>query len=211
VADGDLLVKVTALRNGGLTSRGVALYRVECTVDDPRVHAVDQTLLPGPGEIQDPIDESEGTGGGGGELLIVTLPNTLSIFRVAPSGSATATLNFRNNGTFDGLDDPFAVPFSGSWLYNHPVEPSIAGLFEIRITVTGRTPGDAAFSAGTEATWQTLDVDRSWALTIDYPAVDATDTKAIYFTLEIREISTGIVQDTCLVDMNALIRDGGGG
>lgn len=209
-ADGDLLVKVTALKAGGVTSRGSPLYRVECTVDDPRVHAVDLALLPGPGEVQDPVDESEGTGGGGGELLIVTLPNTLSIFRVGPVGPVTATLNFRNDGTFDGLTDGASLPFTDSWLYNHPVETSIAGLFEIRVTVTGRLPFDAVFSAGVEDTWQSLDVDRGWAYTNDFP-VDGLDTEAIYFTVEIREISTAIIQDTCRVDMNALVRDDSGG
>ena len=54
---GDEMTKVSAISDGGRTNDGAPLAKIELVVDDPRVHAADHALLPGPGDIQDPIDD----------------------------------------------------------------------------------------------------------------------------------------------------------
>ena len=54
---GDEFAKVASLSDGGKTSDGAQLYKVMALIDDARVHAIDNSLLPGPGDVQDPVDD----------------------------------------------------------------------------------------------------------------------------------------------------------
>jgi hypothetical protein len=182
-------------------------------VDDSRVHTVDQALLPGPGEVQDPIDESEGTGGGGGELLLVTLPATISLFGIDIFGTSPqyGSVTFGADGVLSGFQSNFGpVAFPNSWLYNQPVEVESAALFEIRATVLSREPGDTVFDIGVEDTWQSLDIARTWQVVAN-PDVDMVSARHLFFRIEIREVATGIIQATTTVDLGGSISDDGGG
>lgn len=212
-SDGDLLVKVSALEDGGTGEHGAQMYRVKGVVDDPRVHTVDNALLPGPGEIQDPIDPGEDTGGGGGELLIVSLPSTIVNFGIDIFGTGPmyGEVTFSNAGVLTGFETNFGPKsYPNAWLYNQPVEVADAGLFEIRATVLSRGPEDTVFAAGVEDTWQSLDTNRTWRVVAD-PDTDMVPARQIDFRIDIREIATGIIQASSSVTLGGSVSEGGGG
>lgn len=57
----DEIAKVAAVTDGGKTQDGAQIYACTGVVDDDRVHERDNPLLPGPGDIQDPIDDGTTT------------------------------------------------------------------------------------------------------------------------------------------------------
>lgn len=62
LGDMDLLVKITGISDGGTSDaedgeQGSQLFDITAVVDHEGVHMADVHLLPGPGEIQDPIDD----------------------------------------------------------------------------------------------------------------------------------------------------------
>jgi hypothetical protein len=206
VADGDMLVKVTAVEDGGVTEQGAQLYRVSAVVDDVRVHTVDNALLPGPGEVQDPVDPGEDTGGGGGELLIVNLPNLL-LFGVGGTFVTYVTLVLANDGHFYYTSSAFpSTPqyLPNAWIYTAPVELADAALYEGRLRITSAS-GAPVQSGDATDTWLGLDVTRSWTTT------QSMDGEVVTAVLEIREISTGIIQATSNIEISLGTGVGDGG
>lgn len=190
---GSELVKISAIEDAGTTDDGAQLYRITAVVDDPRTHAVDEHLLPSPGETQDPIDTSEGDTGGGTEAVVnVTTQDVQFNFGAEPHARyllrANGTLHIYGGGEF-GMGIDADVP--NQWLTVSPVETSVSGLFEVRATKL-----NGSITVGTFDTWLSLDSDQVW---------EAYPDETVQFVIEIRDKANEVVQDSCMVTLAALI------
>ncbi|MEO8153554.1 MAG: host specificity factor TipJ family phage tail protein [Rhizobacter sp.] len=191
---GDELVKINTIEDGGLTEDGAQLFKIGAGLDDERVHHVDEHLLPGPDEIQDPIDTTEGAPGGG-TTPVVVLSNQIIFYSdsawYALRNDGVAHIFYTGAGSGSGDDD---IP--GEWLFVHPVETDITVLFEVRATAdAGLIVNPAMFD-----TWLGLDATRTWNV--------GTDVLPGQFLVEIRDVDTETIQDSALI---TFIVAGGGG
>jgi hypothetical protein len=222
------LVKVVSIEDGGKTDQGAQLYALHGVIDDERVHTADVALLPGPGVIQDPVgdpDDSDESTGGGGLLLIVNLrdhpaPDVIPGDAGGTGSGALARFHLHNDGTgrlqrvvyesLGGLEENY----TDEWMRFTPIEVSTAALYECRATIIawstdpGIPPSGSGtpltFTDGTAGAWLNLATSRSWgAGAAAYPS----HFVRIIFTLEIREVSTGIVQDTATISLQAVEGD----
>lgn len=192
---GDELIKVTAIRDGGRGEGGEQLYEIEGLVDDPRVHAADNALLPGPGDDQDPIgsiDSGGGEGGGGGEAIVVRLSK-----KEMTMTADSVTYTLRNDGTSSGEYMWYGYSeheFDGEWMLNGAVEPDVAALYEVRLVLkrSNGSPDAPVTSGDAVGSWLSLGTTRSWTLEAPEGYGSWFD---VYYTVQIREASTGIIQD----------------
>jgi len=186
----DMLVRVTSITDGGKSDAeegvpGVQLYDIEGFVDDARVHAVDLHLLPGPGDIQDPIDDGADSGDTNQSLALVHIVDAWRTYGQPTGGGAeNVTLNFFNDGTMnivshvDTLENTETI--NASWLA-YPVEPEQVAQFEILAT-SAYTP-----SAGDPLnTWLQLDASRSWTF-------NGPDRNFIELRVQIRRVGQVVV------------------
>jgi hypothetical protein len=210
------LVKVIAIEDGGKSDGGAQLYRLTGVVDDDRVHEADVHLLPGPGDIQDPVgapnDADDDTGAG-----------TISIVSIAPHQIVHRTIYIADATTgYEIGADGFATANPGGdyfreWMLFGEIEPSVAALYQVRATYTGAVAehltgfGDSlslvqgtahAPTSGTLDTWLGCETSPSWELYL--PAgVDVFVFWDCELFIEIREISTGIVQDSARIMLSS--------
>jgi NlpC/P60 family protein len=192
------LVKVVAITDGGKTDEGAQLYNLTGVIDDDRVHAADVHLLPGPGDIQDPVGLPDDSDEGGGRLLIVQISDQTAV-GVSNSSTARAEYTLHNNGQarieYEGANSGSASDIiPGQWLMAHPVEVANAALFESRATLLA-----GAVLSGDLDTWQNLGTDRVW----DVEGTFSGGSGYALLLIEIREISTGIVQDSARISLTA--------
>lgn len=211
---GDELVKILAIRDGGTDEEGAQLYEIEAVIDDPRVHAADNAWLPGPGDVQDPIDgtgDGDGGGdGGGGSLILVNLTDhTCNADAGVFPGNPKVTFTLRNDGTAAWDDGVVTYELANEWMQFGAVETSVAGLYEVRLTLlhdsgnidnTGN-PGSGSVTGASISAWLTLGTTRAWSLQYFYGAANGS-AWAIY-KVEIRESASGIVQASRRLDMQA--------
>lgn len=210
----DLLVKINEISDGGLTEDGAQKYKIVGGVDDERVHHVDDHLLPGPDEVQDPIDTTEGEPGGG-TFPVANLDTSvvLGINRASGGGeppAVEAKYTLKNNGQAIGSDvsdgSTSVFSFAPNWLLVQPTETSDAALFQVRATYIG---GFGPVADGTFGTWLSLDTDRFWR-------VEAHDTVTpdveLNMRVDIRDVATEIIQATASVrlQVNYIPPDSGG-
>lgn len=189
IAEDELIVKVSSIGSGGKQGNA-QLYEIGGYVDDARIHEVDNALLPSPGEVQDPIDTSEGTPGGGTFFVVYLTgafvphdpPNYVG-FRFGNDGSLISTTN-GGPGTFD---------FDFQWLYQRPVGTEVTSQFEIMAQYYNENLADLD-TVGSDLldVWLNLGTTRNWQ-TIPGDGINA---RSIGLRISIREISTGIVQDS---------------
>lgn len=188
---GDELVKISNRKDGGKSDNGAQYFDIEAVVDDPRVHAADNALLPGPGDIQDPIglpgDSSAGEGGGGTLVLVTLQDHTVVDGQIPIGGGISAGIYLNNDGTFQtfvGQGSVFtAIP--GQWLLV-PVEPSIAAGFEVlahaNIDTSVGFVGSDLFD-----TWLSLGTTRHWTTTVGSYAY-------VTVNLQIRKVGDTVLQ-----------------
>lgn len=213
---GDELMKVSAIKDGGVSAEGAQLYVIEGVVDDPRVHAVDAALLPTLGEVQDAVTAGDSGSTGGGSLLLVSLsPHTIEDGGVATSNTGVAFL-LNNNGTARSTNfhAPFVVDHSGEWMQFGAIEVAQAALYEVRATylggtyagenhyyLTDRLPGMPTLPTAGSAigSWLNLGTSRTWELTlnIDVPPFAVVSNLLI----EIRDVATATVQASAAVTL----------
>lgn len=187
----DELVKISAISDGGKNEEA-QLFNIEAVVDDSRVHAADNALLPGPGVIQDPIDPT------------VVPPETYFaniVNRGEWNGPGESNPirwhSFKNDGTeWIGVGPPVLtsdVQLASQWLIGSPVEPGTAALFDIYVT------SDRALNVSSDATdtWLNLGTTRTFesadSFVFDLPTTRTT------LNVQIRETATGIVQDSATI------------
>lgn len=216
---GDELVKIVAIRDGGTDDDGAQLYALEAVVDDPRVHAADNAFLPGPGEVQDPVDGGGGVdagGGGGGidePLVIALAAHEISSYE---SGyNAYVKFMLRNDGTAGYESSALGVfNYPGEWALASPVEILQASRYEVRLTETYNN-AKGTMSGAAIGSWLTLGSARYWRLF--YAVQNWTDTALVKFKVEIREAASGVVQSTSNLTLSAGstglgdVGEGGGG
>ncbi len=189
------LVRVASIGDGGARD-GVQYWRIDASIDDARVHSADVALLPGPSEIQDPIDTgatSGGGGGGGGGTIIISI-NNFDLMVAVVFGSFVLT----NTGVMrvDGAGIPFET-FAGQWTAAAPLTVAEAEDYEVRVTVL-----NGSFETGPVGTWVSLGTTREWV-----PPVPSQ----VQFLVEIREAASGIVQDSAIMRFTSVDPGSGGG
>jgi hypothetical protein len=197
------LVKVIAIEDGGTSDDGAQLFKLTGVIDDDRVHEADVHLLPGPGEIQDPVGDPDDSDEGG-RLLIVQLSDR-TIEGIADTSASTAGYTLHNNGEAEtfytgSVSGSGSLIISGEWLMAHPVEVANAALYECRaILLAGAVySGDVVLSADDD-TWQGLGSDRSWTVRGTF----ADGLGYALLLIQIREIATGIIQDAARISLTA--------
>lgn len=209
-----LLVKVTAIEDGGTAEGGAQLYRLTGQVDDERVHTADNALLPGPDDDQDPVglpdDSDEGVGEG---LLLIPRISDRTVQGITfenDSFDLAAQLTLRNDGTAfvreEGAGSTLDTELVNQWLLYGAVETAEAGLFEARATLLVSSGGGANITlSGTFDTWVALGTD--FTIRLEAAFVDfGTPREAVrQVRIEIRETSTGIVQDTAVFSLETSV------
>lgn len=201
------LVKVQAITDGG-DADGAQLFSLTGVIDDERVHTADNALLPGPGEIQDPVGLPDEGGPDPGVTLLV--PNILDVYAIAftTSGvsvsSLAATYKLGATGLLRYTEEFAGTPINydpaGQWLLYGEAEPADCALFEVRATLISSPGGGGETFTGPIGTWEQLGVDIEWRL--EYGG-GGNAQRVLY--VEIREIATGLVQDFATVDLNTAI------
>lgn len=222
------LVKVQNISDGGLTGDGAQLFALVGIVDDERVHSADNDLLPGPGEIQDPVglpDDSEGIDTGGA-LVVPRILDAIAYSTTANTGYSsdlTVAVTFGATGllTFSGAsDDPPIYSYGGSysaqptgqWNLYGEIEPTLAAEYEIRCTVLTAGDGDGPTTfTGTVGSWLTLDVARTWELTSEFNSPSSIRSALRILLFEIRDVATSTVLDSATFDLRCFFDAGLGG
>ena len=189
----DELVKVSSIRPGGESPNGSPYFDISAVVDDPQVHTVDLSLLPGPGDVQDPIMlPGDDPSGGDGNVYIVNLSPPLTftqLFAASFGGGTLASITFGANGLatkVDNLDlSAYNPNIAKVWMLFGEIDPSVGALYEIRFTNRPDvTPSFVVFpeaegasqvapNIGTLDAWQSLDTARTIGLEAEaggYPA-----------------------------------------
>lgn len=217
------IAKILSIEDGGKAEDGAQLYRLTAVIDDERVHEADIDLLPGPGEIQDPVgdpDDSDEEEGGGGLLVVVRILDA-EIYAITDSTADTNDLavlvEFDNNGRLRIEVEASGATSSdyqtGEWNLYGLIEPSLAGLYEIRATMVYSYdwPDSSNAFTGTLNTWLQLNTTRSWEIRNTYTAPSDPRQAIRQVRFEIREASSGIVQDAGVIDMRTFFDAGLGG
>jgi hypothetical protein len=210
------LVKVVSIADGGTTDVGAQLYTLTGVIDDERVHTADVHLLPGPGDIQDPVgapnDADDDTGAG--TVSIVSISSHQIVHRTMNIVDATTSYTIGSDG--------FATANPGGdyfreWMLFGEIEPSVAALYQVRATYTGAVTehrtgfGDSlslvlgtahAPTSGTLDTWLGCETSPSWELLLPADAEVFVFWDCELF-IEIREIATGIVQDSARIMLSS--------
>lgn len=215
-----LLVKVTSIEDGRDAESELPLYNMTGLVDDERVHTADNAYLPGPDDDQDPVglpDDSDDEAGGG-VLLVPRLDDALvqGITFENDAFDLAAAITLRNIGTAfitqeaHGSSSDAELP--NQWLLYGAAEPSQCGLFEVRATLLASSGGGANITlTGTLGTWEALDTERSWRLEAAFVDFSTSREAVRQLRIEIRETSTGIVQDSATVSLETSVSVIGGG
>lgn len=201
LGDIDLLIKVSAITDGGKGDAadgevGAQLYNVSGVVDDVRVHTADQHLLPGPGDVQDPIVTGADDGGGGTLALVTLASHSYTSGSSTGGGGSGVTFNLNNNGTASAEADLVTYALTGEWMLV-PVEVSQAAEYEVYASVYS---GVEPYVSGVLNTWLSLDTSRSWSSA-------GPDRTTVELRLQIRRIDTGIVQADKTIYMFTNITD----
>jgi len=235
------LVRITDISHQGIGDDGSQSYALSATVDDVRVHQADNHLLPAPGEEQDLPVPGEGGGGGGGggggddTVLIVDMRTNYAVewdmgagdnhlvtvgMRFNPDGTLSKRITDAGGGTgWPGgdsgwVDNPTGVSGSGNWQRFAPVEPTDAAKYEVRATIISQVfdPADQSLT-GTLGSWQGLGVERSWVMAWDRGSASSAlpAGRVVRLRLEVREITSGLVQDTATLQLAINLIDEGGG
>jgi hypothetical protein len=175
------------------------------------VHLVDNHLLPGVGEVQDPVDGGAEVPPDGPETLLLVVLNSRTVETWATVGGGGLTTDLIATYTLTSNGDAWGTPYlfqvyqstgepdhyADEWLFNKPVETSQAGLFEV---YAEQLSGDA-LSSGTLDTWLPLDTTRQWVVTSS--ASETWPIKEALLRIRIRLASSGVVQDEALVTIKA--------
>jgi hypothetical protein len=203
-----------------LMPRGLKEVDVVTVAEDPRVHTVDQGLLPGPGEVQDPITylDSGGTtgggGGGGGSFTVLFLTDHAFGTPVSEGLIPATVISFRNTGQLmlttraynlgGTLNSQSTSTVTGQYVTTSPVTPAEMVIYEIRFTLLTVVAGEYTLT-GTFGAWMNCNVDRE----IEFKVPSGSGTATV--KAELRLISTGVVQEEATFTMYSLTAGGGGG
>ena len=141
-----IMVRVLGIAKKGRGKDGAPTVEINTVAEDVRVHAVDVALLPGPGEVQDPVD----SGNGG---VVIAFTTTINLNATTNAGNTSVvgislagvnadwvlTLDMPAGGTFDGWS-----PWSSDYDENVPSPPTAWGN---SFSVTNPDGSSAAFGS----------------------------------------------------------------
>jgi hypothetical protein len=198
--------KVLAITDGGKTDDGAQLFDLAFVLDDERVHTADVHLLPGPGDIQDPVgDPDDSDDESGGLIVIIDLrAHTVSDQQIGNDLLvSTASFTIHNNGTATSAGNQATLPaISNEWIRFAPVELAVAALYEVRATLLSETDA-RPLTAGTLDTWQSCDTTRTWTLqSQNFGDPYEFNAAQKVLRIEIREASTTIVQASANITLS---------
>ena len=203
---------------------------ITTVVEDNRVHQVDNALLPGPGDIQDPVRSLDNTSGGaGGSVLIVTLGQSPghvyssgADYIIASAGYAEVAGTQSAVGVNDSVAgyrvgndgyvylythlETFRIDAPVQWLNIAPATAAQCAGYEVRATLTS----GATQAGDSTGSWLNLGTTRSWEVQTYYVSGSLVESAAELF-VEIRDVATGLVQGHCRVVLQANLASGGGG
>ncbi len=206
---GDEMVKISSISDGGKNG-DAQLYDIEAVIDDDRVHLADNSLLPGPGELQDPIDDGTDYDDGDGTIAIARMTDHYSEFTflpfLYPTISYAGTFTLTNTGAFNWATSLNGASY-GSGSYAHewmafPAEPAQIAEFEVFASLDGGSieflyPGAIT---GTFGSWLPMTADHTWGIDGATVALEQADAN---ITLSIRRIaSPDIIQATSVVSFH---------
>lgn len=201
------LVRMLGVRPQGRNEEGAPIYELGGVIEDDRVHDVDAHLLPGPGDIQDPVDPGEDDDGGGSIILINITDQQIGFGSSSGGGPSEISIRYalRNDGrAYKDTSLTSRQYISGQWSFPQPIEPEQAGQFEVRATLLGQflTPGSlgsAGFTGGSFDVWEPLSTDRYW----DWAAsLSEFEVASANILIEIRDASTELVQDSATINFS---------
>lgn len=204
----DELVKILGITDGGQQD-GAQLFGIDAVVDDERVHTADVALLPGPGDIQDPVGTFEDVGTGDPDLSIANLTDHTA-YTVAAGIDAQATFTLTNTGvaswTGTGVS-PAADEFDNEWSLFGIIEPTRAATFEVKAVnrnlytvpdmeavIMNPTSGSAL------DTWLNLGTTRSWTLFL--AASDPVKAALSPLRIQIRQVGSTDIQASAYVNLH---------
>lgn len=212
-ASGDELVKIESIEDGGKAG-GAQLYKITAVIDDPRVHAADNALLPGPGVLQDPIDlgEEDNEIAGGTAALVRLSDHTISGgnvglpddtyrggivgFTMYADGRCAGFASF----SLPSIGTPTVTVFPREWINTAPVETSVASLYEVFADDSGKFAFYAAAGAtivGTVGAWLPMTTDRTWSITAGDAEADVLfdpNDFNVPMVVSIRRIGSTVIQ-----------------
>jgi len=197
------IARITSIDDGGKSDaeegeEGAQLYEVNGFIDDERVHTADIHLLPGPGEIQDPVDDGALFDSGGGRLALPRLTNHYYVAGQGVSGGGVSIgVTLFNDGTASAavVEDTGTTTYTwaNEWLLV-PVEIEQAELFEAMASTV--VAGHAAGISGEVLdTWLGMGTTRTWLY------AGAFDRELVQLRLRIRKVDTGVVQADRIITM----------
>lgn len=190
---------------------------ITAVVDDDRVHTADLALLPGVGEIQDPVDPGDDgaaagsspppSGGGGGPTPRPYLSGAQGELTITYQWAPGPGVRLTADGRLWQMLGASAIPVGGQWMTVQPVAAEVAALYEARLDVAQNQRwvavdvGDGSASV-LESYTPTLTADSpptgAWlpisSLTWRLESEDLAEC-----TLSIRLVATGAVQASAYV------------
>jgi hypothetical protein len=170
-------------------------------LDDPRVHSADVHLLPGPGEIQDPIDDGSPISSDAGTTAVLVRLSDHLIYSsdvgiLIPDGGIAGFTMFADGtcGYIRTEPSPTEGLFANEWINTAPVELSVASLYEVYAQ-----QGEAGDMLGTDVTltgdsvntWLPMSSDRYWQVERTGTAYSAAYTYQL--RVKIRRIGSTVI------------------
>lgn len=180
---------------------GPRMFDITAVIEDDRVHEADLDLLPGVGEVQDPVDDGTGTVAAGSGAL-VNITDALVSFEDYGSPSPTTTAGFKllstgglvrvhgNSGTAMGLVN---TPVVAQWITSAPIDS---------YEVFAELLDGAVVDSSATGSWLALSTDQAWYV--------KGPTGLAVLRVSIRKVS-GSVQDTATFTLQTTNFDPGGG
>jgi Putative phage tail protein len=193
--------RVTALR-----PQSEREVEVSLVLEDDRVHTVDNALLPGPGQVQDPISDGS-TNGGTFDNYVAMTSRTYQTDDGEP-----ARFQLRNDGRLRFWGDSAERLVDGEWMSAAPVTVATAGAYEVKVHLVKRIRGIEPPS-GPFDVWRSLATSPEWAVYPPDPHTNATRATGI-FEVQVRHAGSHLEAGTATFTVHcflAYVPDPGGG
>jgi hypothetical protein len=196
------LVKIISIGDAGLDDQGVQRFNITGVIDDIRIHQADNDYLPAPGEIQDPIDPADEVPEGN----LAVIPRLSGQYTTTAQffwGVERLGFLFRNDGRLvvrvlapaSGVPGWIETEQEGQWLLRPPAEVADTSRYEIMWDWSLQGGGGVLTWDIEPGQWYNLGTNRYVEVYCFTPS--QMNTPSFWFgwwTFQIREIATGIVQ-----------------